>query len=256
MGAKQKATLQTVDRALELLNIMASNGEKMSVMDISKVLGITRTGAYTLLNSLLAQHFVEKDPSTNKYYIGFRFLELGSLYRYQYPFVLAAERGIYALSRRWKHQINLTIYKPICIALLLLTKASEEVPRATRVVLPAYVTAGGKLLLSQLPEKELLEAIEKTELRKFARNTITDKDKLLQNIEEIRKQGYSVEREETNHQKGCIAGPIRDMSGEVVAAISMSMPVTDLDENFDQYLGDLLGTCSDISMKLGYNPFS
>ena len=79
---------------------------------------------------------------------------------------------------------------------------------------------------------------------------------MLQNIEEIRKQGYSVEREETNHQKGCIAGPIRDMSGEVVAAISMSMPVTDLDENFDQYLGDLLGTCSDISMKLGYNPFS
>lgn len=253
---KQKPTLQTVDRALELLDLMASSSEKMSVIEISKALNVTRTGAYNLLNSLMARNFVEKDTANNKYHIGYRFLELGACYRYQYPFVTVAERGIYALSRKWTHQINLSIYKSPCQVLFLVTKATESIQRtAQRVILPAYTSASGKLLMSYLPEEQLMQDISQTELRKFARQTITDKDLLLANLEEIRSNGYSVEREESNNQRGCVACPVRDISGEVIAAISMFMPLDELDSHFSQILDDIQGTCMDVSMELGYNPF-
>lgn len=253
---KQKPTLQTVDRALELIDLMASSSEKMSVIEISKALNVTRTGAYNLLNSLMARNFIEKDTSSNKYHIGYRFLELGSYYRYQYPFVLAAERGIYTLSRKWKHQINLSIYKSPCFVVFLLTKASEGFQRAAqRVVLPAYTTASGKLLMSHLPQEQLLEDLAQTELKKYARGTITDREQLLASLAEIREAGYSVEREESNNQRGCIACPILDISGETVAAVSMFIPLDDMEENFAQYLDGIQGVCVDISMELGYNPY-
>ena len=253
---KQKPTLQTVDRALELIDIMACSSDKMSVIEISKALGITRTGAYTLLNSLMKHNFVEKDPSSNKYFIGYKFLELGACYRHQYPFVLAAERGIYSLSRKWKHQINLSIYKQPCLTVLLLIKAPEETQRNTqRVVLPAYITAGGKLLLAYLPEEELKETLKNIELRQFAKNTITDKNQLMNELTEIRQQGYAVEREESRNLRGCIATPIRDMSGEIIASLSMTMMLDRMDDHFDQFLEDLLNTGREISQEVGFNPY-
>jgi len=101
---KEKPTLQTVERALELIDIMAHSPNKMSVMEISTALGVTRTGAYNLLNALMKYNFAEKDPATNKYSIGYAFMELADLYRRQYPFLFAAERGFYMLSRKRKDQ--------------------------------------------------------------------------------------------------------------------------------------------------------
>lgn len=253
---KEKPTLQTVERALELIDIMAHSPNKMSVMEISTALGVTRTGAYNLLNALMKYNFAEKDPATNKYSIGYAFMELADLYRRQYPFLFAAERGFYMLSRKRKDQINITVYKRPGIALILRVKAPEEIQKSNQqIVFPAYITSGGKMLLASLPEKTLEEDLAQMELKRFAKNTITDKDELRKALEQIRQQGYATEREENFGMRGCVAAPIMNMAGEVIAAISIVVPLQTFDEHFQEYLSDVQDAAMQISQELGYNPY-
>lgn len=256
ISVKEKLTLQTVDRALELIEILARSSDKMSVVEISKALGIARTAVYSLLNSLMARNFIEKDPVTNKYFLGYKFVELGTYYRYQYPFIFSAERGIYALSRKWPHQINLSILKPGCVLLFLVIKAPESTPRTThRSVLPAYTSASGKLLLAHLSPQELAATLDSVELKKYAKNTIVNRQELMDNLEEIRRLGYSLEQEESVNQRSCVAAPIRDVSGTVIATISMTMPMADYQNNLEQCIEDVMNAGQSISMELGYNPY-
>ncbi len=253
---KAKASLQTVDRALQLIDIMAHSSNKMSVVEISKILGVTRTGAYNLLNSLMKYNFVEKDPISNKYSIGYAFMELSICYRRQYPFLFAAERGIYVLSRKYRHQINLTIYKRPGVALLLMVKSPEDIQKdMQRVALPAYVTGGGKLLMAYLPEEELEEDLAQMELQPFAKNTITDKAALRQAFAQIRENGYATEEEENFGMRGCIAFPIRDISGKVIAAISMALPLEEMKAHFDTFIADVRNAAIHVSQELGYDPY-
>lgn len=252
---QQKNTLQTVDRALGLIDILANAGE-MSIIEISKALGITRTGAYNLVNSLMARHYIEKDASSNKYQIGYRFLEMGATYKYRYPFVSTAQREIYGLSKKWKHQINLSIFKEPCTTVFLMQQTNGYVQNMIqRTVLPAYATASGKLQLANLPDEELHANLEKVTLEKFARQTITDKEQLLKNIALIRERGYSVETEECVNQRACIACPIRDTSGNMACSISMVMSLEDYQMGVQLCLDDLQSTAGAISMELGYNPY-
>lgn len=254
--SEKKQTLQTADRALCLIELLGNCGKQMSAQEISKELGTSRTATYALLNSLQQKNFIEKDSRTKKYFIGYRMLELGARYRYQHYFVPACERGIYTLVRKWKFQINLSIYKDPAICVFLYVKTPEEYSHATpHTVMPAYATGGGKLLLANLPDEQLRDTLERIELRPYAKATITDKQQLLRELEEIRMQGYSTEREENYKGRGCIACPIYDSEGAVLAALSMVIPIEQMDEKFDLILEDLKNVCYDISQELGYNPF-
>mgnify|MGYP004642544169 CR=1 FL=1 len=121
---KKKATMQTVDRALEAINMIAASPDGLSVIDLSNALGITRTSAYSIINSLLSENYIEKDEKTNRYCIGYRFLEYGTIYRYRYPFVTIAERFLGHFDPRF--QVNLYMFKPPMKILLLLQKKSAS----------------------------------------------------------------------------------------------------------------------------------
>lgn len=253
---EKKQTLQTADRALGLIELLGNSGKKMSANEISKELGTSRTATYALLNSLQEKNFVEKDSQTKKYFLGYKVLELGVRYRYQHYFIAACERGIFALVRKWKFQINLSVYKNPAICVLLYVKTPEDYRNTTpHIVMPAYATGGGKMLLASLPDDELQRTLDSIELKPFSKATITDKAKLMNELQEIRRQGYAAEREENYRGRGCIACPIYDSEGKVLAALSMVIPIDQMDEKFDLILENLKVESYNISQELGYNPF-
>lgn len=254
---KQKITLQTVDRALELIDLMASAEKGMSVLEISKALDVTRTGAYNLLNSLMAKNFVEKDPLSNKYNLGYRLFELGHIYTYQYPFVPIAEAVAHReLSQQWDYPINLCVYKSPGTVVFLRRKQDELARRGKlKIVVPAYTRAEGKLLMAYLSEDQLREDLAAIELKSYAKNTITDKEILLSQLSEIKSLGYGMEREENRGGSAGIACPIFDISKKVVAALGMEIPLDKMKEQWEECLEDLKNTCRDISLELGFDPY-
>lgn len=120
--------------------------------------------------------------------------------------------------------------------------------------LPAYCTAAGKVQLAYLPETSLENFLHAGMLQRFTPNTITDQEKLKHHLREIVRCGYALDREELDVDVRCVAAPIRDHSGRVAGAVSISGPaVRFCDERLKKVLIPLsLQAASDISACIGH----
>jgi DNA-binding IclR family transcriptional regulator len=254
MSNLENTTHQGLERAFELITLLAARNVPMSIMEISNALGITRTTAYVLVNSLMAQHCLERDPVTKRYSLGHFFYEIGSIYRYQFSFLSVAEKYMNAMFEKWQLRINISVLKPEATAVILLSKDSSLLPRMPNgYVLYAHATSAGKLLMAHHPKNVLDAWFEVTEFPKLTSATITDKDQLKAEFIRIKEQGYSFEFEELAPRRACIAAPIRDMKGETIAAVSFAGSLQQIKDNFNALMEDIIVLGNDISSELGYN---
>ncbi|MDR2180805.1 MAG: IclR family transcriptional regulator [Synergistaceae bacterium] len=253
MSNLENLTHQGLERAFELITLLATTNVPMSVMEISSALKVTRTTAYVLVNSLMAQHCLERNPVTKRYSLGHFFYEIGTIYRYQFSFLGTVEKYINVMFDKWQFRINVSVLKPKATAVILLSKDSSLLPRMPNgYVLYAHATSAGKLLMAHHPEdivEDWLQTINFPQLTPF---TITDKDRLKEEFARIRERGYSFEFEELAPRRGCIAAPVRDMTGEIIAAVSFAGNLQQIKENFNALADDIVVLGNDISTELGY----
>jgi len=246
---------QSLDRALELIEVLAKTGIAMNVAEISKKLDITRTTTYSMLQSLLQRNYVEKDLETGKYSIGYKLYEMAMAYRYQFPFLYVAEKHINAMAEKWKIKINICVLKSPGVAVMILSKDISLLPKMILgYVLPGYASASGKLLMAYASKDVVEEWLEKTDFVAFTPNTIVDKEKLSKEFQQIRSQGFSMDREELMTHRCCIAVPIRNISGQVIASVSCSGFKDAMEQNIAALTEDIIILGKSISSELGYNP--
>ena len=245
-----EAAPKNLDRALDLLNLLATNSNPMNVMEISKALDVTRTTAYAMLGSLSKKKLVEKDAETGRYSIGYKVLELAECYYHRYPFLYLAEKYIVALAQKWSLKVNVSVLKEPAISLLLASKdPSFLVPRMViGHIMPANATASGKVLLSALSEETLEEV-----LVSYTAKTIVDREELKECLREARKNGFATEVDELMVLRSCVAAPIQDRSGAYIGAISFSGSTETIAANMPALTNDIISTGKQISTELGYN---
>ena len=119
---------------------------------------------------------------------------------------------------------------------------------------PLYSTGLGKILLAYIPEKERKEIIAHTKIQQFTENTITNKKELEKELEQIRKQGVAFDKEENEKEVYCIAVPVKNYHGEVIAALSVSSPTYRINAQRKKFLKkSILSIGRKISKRLGYN---
>ncbi len=134
----------------------------------------------------------------------------------------------------------------------------RESPQSLRIVsqigtrLPAHCTGLGKVQLAFVPTAELKRVVETKGLVNYTKNTITDFEALQEEMAKIREQGYAVDDGEIMENLKCLAAPIRDHSGKVIAGISISGPTERMSD--DSYVGCITSTAMEISRRLGYRP--
>jgi len=246
---------KNLDRALDLLSILSTSANPMNVMEISKALGITRTTAYSMLDSLMSKKLVERDGETGRYSIGYKVLELAECYYHQYPFLYIAEKYIVSLSQKWSLKVNVSVLKDPAICLLLASKdPSFLVPRMViGHIMPAYATAAGKTLLAALPDADLKEQLGSVRLVQYTNKTLVDQEKLWECLMGVRENGYAVEVDELMIQRSCVAAPIQNRGGAVIGAISFSGGTEVIMQNMPALINDIVSTGKQISTELGYN---
>jgi IclR family transcriptional regulator, KDG regulon repressor len=137
--------------------------------------------------------------------------------------------------------------------------AKEESSQAIRMIsyvgrrAPLHCTGLGKVLLAYLPSSERDKVLSRIEFSKFTENTITDRKQLEIELNRIEKEGIGWDREENEKDVRCIAAPIRNYQGKVIAAASISSPSYRIkEENQNQLEGELVATCQKISSRLGF----
>lgn len=248
--------LQSVDRALSILQLLAEeSSDGLALTEISRRLGLNQSTCHHLLSTLRVRRFVSQDEESRRYRLGIKAVEVGQAAMQQVDLVRVALPQMEELMASVQENVNLVVLDNDSVVYVAQVPCDRTVRMFTRIGerAPLHCTGVGKVLLAGLPKEERSNLIDRLELPRFTAATICDGDLLKQELEQVATRGYAMDREEREEDVTCIAAPLRDYSGEVVAGVSISAPSSRLDEAQQQELVPyLLAAADKISRELGY----
>ncbi|WP_306326122.1 IclR family transcriptional regulator [Streptomyces venezuelae] len=249
-----------VTRAFDVLELFLEGDGTLSAPEITRRLQLPRTTTHELVTTLTARNYLVPVPGQpGRYRLGVRTYQLGSRYAEQLD--LAAEG--HQVAREVADTCGETVHVAVLEDMDVIYIAKVDSSHAVRMVsaagrrLPAHCTAVGKMLLAGLPEAELEERLDASTagrgLVPMTPRSITDPDALRAALAEIRILGVAGEQRESNPDVSCVAAPVRDRSGRVVAALSVSVPVhrwTEQREN--EFTALAVKGANELSERLGH----
>ncbi|MGW1162937.1 IclR family transcriptional regulator [Streptomyces sp. NPDC002513] len=218
-----------VTRALDILELFLDGDGTLSAPDIVRRLHLPRTTVHELVTTLSARSYIVPVPGQpGRYRLGVRPYQLGSRYAEQLD--LAAEGR--QIARSVAETCDETVHVAILDGTDVIYIAKVDSTYAVRMVsavgrrLPAHCTSGGKVLLASLPEPELAARVpDDAELVAMTPGSVTDPAVLHEALREVRARGIAVDTCESTPDVSCVAAPVRDRTGQVVAALSISVPM-------------------------------
>lgn len=247
----------SVQRAIDILNLFRSQSPELGTTEIARALSLHKSTTASLVYTLEANGFLSQNPTTRKYHLGFKVVERAFAMLDQIEFRQVAYPHLQALRNEWNETVNLAVLdasEVVFVERMLGTKAlgmRSEIGRRS----PAHSTAVGKALLSCLPNTQVEELVKRCGLLAVTPKTITDSDRLLAELEQVREQGYAVDDEENEIGGRCVAVPIFDHTGQAIAAVSISAPTARLPlSDVPQAGAMVVKTAKAISRELGYLP--
>ena len=248
-------SVRAVDKALRILETLGKESGDLGLVELSRHLAIEKSTLHRLLGTLEAREFIRRDPLSLRYSLGIRMLELGTAVTARSALGRAAVPVLDRLAVRSRQTVNLAVLDGDEI-LYVAKRESPDPLRLTVEVgrrLPVYCTALGKAMLAFRPAAEVRRLFgRRKRLRRFTPNTITDPRELIDHLEEIRRTGVAVDREELVLGLRCLGAPVLDFTGYAVAGMSISAPAATLgEERMADLRSMLLEAVAEVSKALG-----
>lgn len=256
---KPKNLVQSIERVSVILDVLGEFPQGISFGDLSAKVDLSKGTTHRLLSTLAFLGYVRQDAETKKYNLGFKLVELGNRLLSQIDFRTEARFFLVDLAESTKETVHLVILDQNEVLYIDKVESNSN-PTGLRMAsmlgsrIPAHCSAVGKVLLAALPEKQLDRLVSSKGLPKQTENTITDLRKLKEHLELVRKNGYALDKEENEIGIRCISAPIYDQRGEVIAAISISAPVSRMKTHLlkKKLKDQVIETALNISRKIGY----
>ena len=250
--ADSSAGVQSVDRALSILEVLARVGEA-GVTEIAIELGVHKSTAFRLVATLEQHRLVEQTGDRGKYRLGVGVLRLAGATSARLDLVQEARPICRQLATDTGETVNIAVLSESS-ALYLDQIAGPSALQSHNWVgqhIPLHATSNGKVLLSGLDQKRLDTVLGK--LPTYTPSTITRKAKLRAELERVREQGYAVAVDELEVGLTAVAAPIRNAHGDVVASMSVSGPTFRLSaDRVEGVVELLLGAVEEVSHRLGW----
>ncbi|MBW5425531.1 helix-turn-helix domain-containing protein [Streptomyces sp. BG9H] len=245
-----------VTRSLDILELFLEGDGTLSAPEVTRKLQLPRTTVHELLTTLAARSYLVQIPDQpGRYRLGVRTYQLGSRYAEQLDLAAEGQQVAREVAETCDETVHVAILEDtdvIYIAKVDSTHAVRMVSAAGRR-LPAHCTSVGKMLLASLPQEELEARLDGREFTAMTPASITDPDELLATLATVRERGIAVEHRESNPDVSCVAAPVRDGAGRVVAALSISVPMIRWSEAREQELAELAAKgADDLSVRLGH----
>lgn len=249
--------VQSVVRALSLLEALASGNGEIGIAELGKRVGLHVSTAHRLLATLSRRGYVQQNPETGRYGLGPKAFHLSQAYLDQIELRKVARPFLERMREATGETANLVVLDQG--EAFYLDKA--ESPQTLRVFTrighraPLHCTAVGKALLAHMPEVQRRRYLQRNRLRPLTRNSITSRAALERELRRVRAKGYALDREECEEGACCVGVPVRNFTGEVVAAIGISGPATRLHpRRIEEVLPTVRATGAQVSFQLGYRP--
>jgi len=224
MSDQEKPAVQTLDRALRIIELLALHQEGMGVTAIGREVGLHKSTVHRLLAHLVAHGYIEKDDARPVYTLGLKFIELASLRLNQVELKTEAGPYLRRLAVRFDQPVHLAILADTEAVYIEKIEPQAHLRMYSQIGkrIPVYCSALGKALVSDWPLADLGALVQRLDYHPFTANTLRTPEALLAEIAVVQTRGWAVDDEE--HESGirCVAAPIRDFTGKTVAAVSAS----------------------------------
>ena len=225
-AAKEQTASSSLENALRLLNLFTIDEPEWSISDMAQELGIANSTVHRLLNTLLAEGFVSKDPRTRQYRLGSSVLALGHLVQSRLKLGQIAYPALQRLVDLSNETAHIGILKDYSVIYLTKVECSHPIRLLSHVGRrnDAHCTSTGQVLLAYLPPSKLEAYLQSGPFRAYTKRTITDPEKLRELLAKVKQQGYAVSVEELHEGVSSIAAPVTNPAGEAIAAVNLAGP--------------------------------
>lgn len=243
-------------RACAILDAVAQSGEGVGVSALARDLAIPRNTAYELVNTLVACSLVSFD-SGGRVRLGFHLFELGSAYVQSLDLFNEARPIVRELVRATADTVHVAMLDGRHVVFLVKEEGEQSVRNLSAVGrrIPAHGTAVGKAMLAFQPREETLQRLNGARLERLTPATITDVDALLAELDATVERGYSTDVEESNPGVCCLAAPVRNALGVVIAGMSLATRRSRMTTGREEELSRLIVRAAEqLSRRLGYLP--
>lgn len=226
---RERRSVQSVDRALDLLEALSGADGEVTITALASRTGLHVSTAHRLLATLLRRGYVRQNPDTSRYYAGPKLAVLAEGRSRFGELRLRARSVLHALAESTRETANLSVLDDTAAVYLETVPGPQMVRLFTTVGnrVPLHATGAGKALLAWLPAPRREAILERIELHQHTTHTISDLGSLRKALEEIRDRGYAVDDQEFDDGVRCIAVPVGPL-GAPLAAISVSGPASRL----------------------------
>lgn len=241
-------------RTLDILDLFLHGATALTAGEIVQETGLPRSTVHELLATLVARGYLQKNPTTGQYRLGVTVLHLGNAYAERFDLLGAANAAARALSDEVRETASVAILQGTSVFYLAKVERRALMPIPSNIGerLPASCTALGKALLAALPD-ETIRRMYADGLPVMTDDSIRNLDDLLADLYRTRERGYAMEAGESTPHLRCLAATVRNVDGDTVAAISVSVPDVRWRPRTEQeWAQAVLGAAGALSAELGY----
>ena len=253
---RKESSNQSIDRAFMLLEKLSKYKDGLGVTELSEMALLPKSTTYRILSSLSINGYVRKDPMTERYKLSYMILQLAGRVLENTDIRSVARPFLEKLSENTGLTVHLAIMEnevAFYIDKVESTASNIRMYSSIGREIPLYCTGVGKVLLSHLDFKDVKRLVPEKDMIKFTDKTITSHEHLLKELVDIRKKGYGLDEIEHEEDIRCIAAPIFNATGQVVASISLTGFIKHLSlERLPELIPVVTDITKEISKELGY----
>ncbi len=248
-------TVKSLVKALNILEVLADEEPSYTLTQLSRRLHLHVSTMHRLLVNLVRQGFVEEDTVSGGYQLSYRVLRMGLRVLDRLDFRRAAQLLLRDLNLRTQETVHLAILQEGRAISIEKFVSPQPVGLDARLggVAPLHCTGVGKTLLAYQGDDLLNQIVQSPGLTRMTAHTITGLPQLRRELERIREQGYALDQEEAVEGLRCVAGPIFNHTGQIVAAFSVAGSAARMTSARASEIAQMVReTSQQISYRLGY----
>ena len=248
--------MSTLEKALDLLEIILHNKKEISIIDLAKSAGLSTSTTHRILSILVERGYIYQKHKGAKYSLGYKFLLYDQISDIEYNFVNIKQEAtpfLEELSEETDETIVLAIFdgrEPVDIMAIVpdtILKASTGIGTKS----PLHCTAVGKMFLACMPDENMNKILNAYKLIPYTENTIIDIDRLKIELNKAKEEGVAYDNEEYIVGLRSAAAPIILDTGEVIACIYFFGPTPRVSLQKMKQIGSLVKSCAlEISKKM------
>ncbi|MGF1735668.1 DNA-binding transcriptional regulator KdgR [Photobacterium satsumensis] len=256
-SAKQPEAVSSVMKVFGILQALGEQKE-IGVTELSQRLMMSKSTVYRFLQTMKMLGYVSQEGETDKYALTLKLFELGATSLEHVDLIDLCDKEMQLISQQTNEALHLGALDENAIIYIHKIDSGYNLRMQSRIGRrnPLYSTAIGKVLLAYRNEEFTRNALTNIDFIKHTDKTLENIDQLLSELKAVKEQAFAEDNEEQEPGLRCLAAPVFDRFGNVIAGLSISLPTIRFDEKRKSYYVELLQTASrNVSEQLGFHNY-